>query len=160
VEIPVFPTRGQILLTEPVPRFIRRVVSGVEPQVRQTRRGNVIVGSTVENVGFDKRVTADTIGQFARGALAHFPRMRGLQVIRAWAGLRPATPDNIPILQLLEEPRGFCLATGHSRRGILQAPATGQLVAEMITGKPPSIPLEPFSLGRFAARSQADPHLH
>lgn len=153
VEIPVRPARGQILLTEAVPRFIRRIVMGAEPSARQTRRGNVIVGSTVENVGFDKGVTPQTVAEFARGALQHYPRLRGLQVIRAWAGLRPATPDNIPILQLLEEPQGFCLATGHSRRGIIQAPATGQLVAEMIMEKPPSIPLKPFSLGRFAARS-------
>lgn len=152
VEIPVFPARGQILLTEPVPRFIRRVVLGTEPSARQTRRGNVIVGSTVESAGFDKRVTADTIGHFARGVLPHFPRLRGLQVIRTWAGLRPATPDNNPIIQLMEEPGGFCLATGHSRRGICYAPGTGQLVAQMITGKPPSLPLEPFTLGRFAMR--------
>ena len=152
VEIPVFPARGQILLTEPVPRFIRRVVLGTEPSARQTRRGNVIVGSTVESAGFDKRVTTETIGHFARGVLPHFPRLRGLQVIRTWAGLRPATPDNNPIIQLMEEPGGFCLATGHSRRGICYAPGTGQLVAQMITGKPPSLPLEPFTLGRFAMR--------
>jgi len=152
VEIPVFPARGQILLTEPVPRFIRRVVLGTEPSARQTRRGNVIVGSTVESAGFDKRVTTETIGHFARGVLPHFPRLRGLQVIRTWAGLRPATPDNNPIIQLMEEPGGFCLATGHSRRGICYAPGTGQLVAQMITGKPPSLPLEPFTLGRLAMR--------
>jgi len=152
VEIPVFPTRGQILLTEPVPRFIRRVVLGIEPFARQTRRGNVIVGSTVENVGFEKRVTAETIAHFARAVLPHFPRLRGLQIIRTWAGLRPATPDDRPIIQLMEEPGGFCLATGHSRRGICYAPGTGQLVAQMITGKPPSLPLEPFNLGRFAMR--------
>ena len=152
VEIPVIPARGQILLTEPAPRFIRRVVRGAEPAARQTRRGNVLIGSTVENVGFDKRVTTGMIGHFARGVLQHFPRLRGLQVIRTWAGLRPATPDNNPIIQLLEEPAGFCLATGHSRRGICYAPGTGQLVAQMITGEPPSIPLEPFTLGRFAVR--------
>ncbi len=152
VEIPVVPARGQILLTEPVPRFIRRVVMGVEPSARQTRRGNVIVGSTVEDVGFDKRVTIDTIGHFARDVLPHFPKLRGLQVIRTWAGLRPATPDNHPIIQLLEEPGGFCLATGHSRRGIGYAPGTGQLVAQLITGEPPSLALEPFTLGRFARR--------
>lgn len=152
VEIPVLPARGQILLTEPVPRFIRRIVTGVEPYARQTRRGNVIVGSTVENAGFDKRVTAEAVGHLARGVLAHFPRLCGLQVIRTWAGLRPATPDNRPIIQVLEEPRGFCLATGHGRRGIVYAPGTGQLVAQMIAGKPPSLPVEAFTLGRFAVR--------
>ncbi len=152
MEIPVFPTRGQMLVTEPVPRFIHRVVLGVEPLARQSRRGNVIIGSMVEHAGFDKRVTADTIGHFARGILSHFPRLRGIQVIRTWAGLRPASPDDRPIIQLLKEPAGFCLATGHSRRGVGCAPGTGQLVAQMITGESPSLPLEVFSLERFAMR--------
>ena len=150
VKVPVIPARGQIMLTEPVPPFIRRVVSGSEPSARQTRRGNVIIGSTVEDAGFDKRVTTDTIAEFAHGALAHFPRLRGLRVIRTWAGLRPASPDHKPIIELMEEPAGFCLAAGHSRRGICYAAGTGRLVAEMITARPPFLPPESFSLGRFA----------
>jgi glycine/D-amino acid oxidase-like deaminating enzyme len=150
VTVPVIPARGQIMLTEPVPRFIRRVVSGAEPSARQTRRGNVIIGSTVEDAGFDKNVTTNTIAEFAHGVLAHFPRLRGLSVIRSWAGLRPASPDHKPIIELMEEPAGFCLAAGHSRRGICYAAGTGRLVAEMITGRPPFLPLEPFSLARFA----------
>jgi len=149
VKIPVIPARGQILLTEPVPRFIRRVVSGAEPSARQTRRGNVIIGSTVEDVGFDKRVTKETITEFARGVLAHFPRLGGLDVIRTWAGLRPASPDHRPIIELMEEPVGLCLACGHSRRGICYAAGTGKLVTELLTGRPPSIALEAFSLSRF-----------
>jgi sarcosine oxidase subunit beta len=148
--VPVEPARGQILLTEAVPRFIRRVVSGAEPSARQTRRGNVIIGSTVERAGFDKRVTADTMAHFAQGVLPRYPKLRGLRVIRAWAGLRPATPDAKPIIELAQEPRGLCLAVGHSRRGICYAAGTGQLVMELITGRPPSLPLDAFSSARFA----------
>jgi glycine/D-amino acid oxidase-like deaminating enzyme len=150
VKVPVIPARGQIMLTEAVPPFIRRVVSGAEPSARQTRRGNVIIGSTVEDAGFDKTVTTDTIAEFAHGVLAHFPRLRGLSVIRSWAGLRPASPDHKPIIELMEEPAGFCLAAGHSRRGICYAAGTGRLVAEMITGHLAFLPLDPFSLNRFA----------
>jgi glycine/D-amino acid oxidase-like deaminating enzyme len=132
LELPVIPARGQILLTEPVPRFIHRVVSGSEPSARQTRRGNVIIGSTVENVGFDKRVTAATIDHFARGVLPHYPRLRGLSVIRAWAGLRPASPDHKPIIELCDEPQACALSA--SRRGIC-ASGRGQLVMELITGR-------------------------
>jgi sarcosine oxidase subunit beta len=149
--VPVAPARGQIVLTEPVPRFIRRVVSGSEPSARQTRRGNVIIGSTVEDVGFDKRVTADTIAEFAQGILPSFPRLAGLNVIRAWAGLRPATPDHRPIIEMAGEPDGFCLAVGHSRRGICYAAGTGRAVADLLTGRPPSLSLDAFSLSRFAA---------
>jgi sarcosine oxidase subunit beta len=148
--VPVVPARGQILLTEPVPRFIHRVLSGSEPSARQTRRGNVIIGSTVEDAGFDKRVTTETITHFAQGVLPHFPRLAGLSVIRSWAGLRPATPDHKPIIELSKELPGLCLAVGHSRRGICYAAGTGQAVAELITGRPPSLALDAFSLARFA----------
>jgi sarcosine oxidase subunit beta len=151
LRIPVAPARGQILLTEPLPRRLGPVIAGIEPSARQTRSGNVIIGSTVEHAGFDKRVTPRTVAEFAREVLPHFPWLREVRVIRAWAGLRPATPDSKPIIQLAEEPEGLCLAAGHSRRGICYAPATGQLVAELITGKPPFLPLDGLRLGRFAA---------
>ena len=147
--VPVVPARGQIVLTEPVPRFIHRVVSGAEPSARQTRRGNVIIGSTVEDAGFDKRVTAETIADFAAGVLARFPRLRGLSVIRSWAGLRPATPDHRPIIELVDAPAGYCLAVGHSRRGICYADGTGRLVTELISGQKPYLSHEAFSLSRF-----------
>lgn len=150
LKLPVLPARGQMVLTEPVSRFIHRVVAGAEPSARQTRRGNVMIGSTVEDVGFDKGVTAATIADFARGAAAHFPRVCGLNVIRTWAGLRPATPDHKPIIQLVEEPRGLCLAVGHSRRGMCYGPATGRLVAELITGRAPFLDLGAFRLERFS----------
>jgi D-hydroxyproline dehydrogenase subunit beta len=156
-DIPIRPARGQMLVTEPAPRIIRRVVSGGEPAARQTRRGNVLIGSMVEDVGFDKGVTTGVLGHFARGILPFFPTLRGLQVIRTWAGLRPASPDHSPIIQLLDEPQGFCLATGHSKRGMIQAGGTGQLVTELILGKPPFLPLAPFSLHRFDGVRPADP---
>lgn len=149
--LPVVPARGQIVLTEPLPRFLHRVLSGAEPSARQTRRGNVIIGSTVENVGFDKRVTADTIAGFAAGVVPHFPRLAGASVIRAWAGLRPATPDHKPIIELVDEPAGLCLAVGHSRRGICYAAGTGRLVADLIAGRPPFLSLDAFRSERFGA---------
>jgi D-hydroxyproline dehydrogenase subunit beta len=158
VKLPVVPARGQIILTEPVPRFIRRVVSGSEPSARQTRRGNVIIGSTVEHAGFDKNVTSDTVAEFAREILPHYPRLRGLTAIRSWAGLRPASPDHKPIIEAVAAPAGFYLAAGHSRRGICYAAGTGRLVTELITGRSPSIPLEGFGQSRFASGVSAPLH--
>ena len=159
LKIPISPARGQMLVTEPAPRIIHRVVSGGEPAARQTRRGNVLIGSMVENVGYDKHVTPGVLGHFARGILPLFPKLRGLQVIRTWAGLRPASPDHSPIIQRLEEPKGFCLATGHSKRGMIQAGGTGQLITELILGKSPFLPLAPFSLERFHLGPATDPVL-
>ncbi len=149
LEIPVVPARGQIVLTEAVPRFIHRVVSGAEPSARQTRRGNVIIGSTIEHAGFDKAVTPRTVHEFAQGGLARYPRLARLGVIRAWAGLRPATPDHRPIIEAVTEPAGFVLAAGHSRRGICYAAATGRLVADLVMGRAPVIDLRAFGLARF-----------
>ncbi len=155
LRIPVVPGRGQIVLTEAVPRFITKVVSGVEPSARQTRRGNVIIGSTVERAGFDKRVTLDTMGEFAREILPRFPRLRHLRVLRSWAGLRPMTPDDRPIVERCDAPRGFVLAVGLGRRGICYAGGTGRLVAELVTGKPPFLPPDSLRLERFAAAGGA-----
>ena len=153
--LPVVPARGQVLLTEPAPRIIRRVMSGAEPSARQTRRGNVIVGSTVEDVGFDKRVTAETVAEFARDVLPRVPGLAGLSVIRAWAGLRPATPDHQPIIEMAAQVPGLCLAVGHSRRGICYAAGTGRLVADLVTGRPPFIDVTPFGRARFGALAGA-----
>jgi len=153
--LPVEPARGQIVLTEPLPRFIHRVISGAEPSARQTRRGNIIIGGTVEDVGFDQRVTPETIDHFARGVVSHYPGLAGLSVIRAWAGLRPATPDAKPIIELCDEPARLCLAVGHSRRGICYAAGTGRLVADLITGGRPFLDLGAFSLSRFAGAEPA-----
>jgi glycine/D-amino acid oxidase-like deaminating enzyme len=150
VRVPVVPGRGQIVLTEAAPRFITKVLSGVEPSARQTRRGNVIIGSTVEAGGFDKRVTLPTIHEFAREILPRFPRLRRLRVLRSWAGLRPMTPDDRPILGRVPEPAGLVLAVGLGRRGICYAGGAGRLVAELVLGKPPFLPAESLRLERFA----------
>jgi sarcosine oxidase subunit beta len=155
VRVPVVPGRGQILLTEPAPRFITRVVSGVEPSARQTRRGNVIIGSTVEPVGFDKRVTLPTLHEFARDILPRFPSLRRLRVLRSWAGLRPMTPDDRPIIERRVEPAGFCLAVGLGRRGISYAGGAGRAVAELVTGRPPGLPIDGLGLDRFGPRAGA-----
>jgi D-hydroxyproline dehydrogenase subunit beta len=158
LDIPVSPGRGQVLITEPVPRFIHRIVMGASPSARQTRRGNVIIGSTLEDAGFDKASTLDTVTAFSRGVLTRFPSLRGLNVIRSWAGLRPMTPDHFPIIQLVETPRGFCLATGHSHRGICYGAGTGQVVADLLTGKPPRLPLDRFRLERFHNPAAMEAH--
>jgi glycine/D-amino acid oxidase-like deaminating enzyme len=156
--IPVSPGRGQILITEPVPRFIHRIVMGVSPSARQTRRGNVIIGSILEYAGYDKNVTLDTVNTFTRGVVDRYPGVRGLHVIRSWAGLRPMTPDHRPIIEMMDEPHGFCLATGHSHRGICWGAGTAQAVADLVTGRLPRSPLEAFRLKRFETAKAMEAH--
>ena len=146
----MIPARGQIVLTEPVPRFIHRVLSGAEPSARQTRRGNVIIGSTVEHAGFDKRVTTDTIGEFAHGAVAHFPRLRGPPYHPQLGG----TPARVARSQAHHRAHGTSPpasasppVTADAASAMRRAPAASS--PSFSPGREPFLPLDAFSLARF-----------
>jgi glycine/D-amino acid oxidase-like deaminating enzyme len=126
IRVPVLPCRGQVLITPRIRRYRGHIIMGVEPGARQEVAGGVIVGSTKQFVGFNDGVDYRTLTEFARGAVLHFPFLRGLSALRAWAGLRPASPDDIPILGPVGEPEGYFLATGHFRTGVATAPPPGE----------------------------------
>lgn len=150
IRVPVLPCRGQVLITPRIPRYRGHIIMGVEPSARQERAGGVIVGSTKQFVGFNDSVDYHTLTEFARGAVAHFPFLRGLSALRTWAGLRPASPDDMPILGPAGKPEGYFLATGHFRTGVATAPPTGRVMAEMILGRTPSLPIQECGFARFA----------
>jgi glycine oxidase len=109
-----------------------------------------LVGATVEDIGFDKTVEASVIGRLHRSAAALVPELATATIAESWAGLRPGTPDNLPLIGMTETPGAF-IATGHFRNGILLAPVTAQLVSDLIVGRPPGLDLSAFSPSRFAA---------
>lgn len=150
VRVPVLPCRGQVLVTPRIPRYRGHVIMGIEPGARQETAGGVILGSTTQFVGFNESVDYHTITEFARGAVANYPFLRSLSVLRAWAGLRPASPDDIPILGPVGEPAGYFLATGHFRTGVATAPVTGRVMAEMLLGQTPYLAIEECNYARFA----------
>jgi glycine oxidase len=108
------------------------------------RDGEVLVGSTTAFVGFDKSVTAEGLRTLLARAAEMVPRVREATVLRSWAGLRPCSTIRRPIIARLPGLDNVVLATGHHRNGILLAPITAKLVAEMIAGAPPCVPLAPF----------------
>jgi glycine oxidase len=113
---------------------------------------SVLVGSTIEDAGFAPEVTADGLASLAGFAVRAVPRLASATVDRSWAGLRPATPDGRPII---DEPLpGLFIAAGHERFGISMAPATGELVANMIARAPIDLELEDFRLSRFRESSR------
>jgi glycine oxidase len=112
--------------------------------------GRLIVGSTVEDVGFDKRVDPDTIQRLRQAAAVLVPALGQARMHDTWAGLRPCTPDKLPAIGSTSV-EAYFVATGHFRDGILLAPITARLVTQLLLRQQPEIDVEEFSPLRFAA---------
>jgi glycine/D-amino acid oxidase-like deaminating enzyme len=166
IAIPIRPRRGQILVTRAVaplishcmisasyitakynPQLARAAGEGIS--IEQSEAGNLLLGATREFVGYDRRTTIAGIRRIARKTGALLPALARLDVIRSFAGLRPYTPDGLPILGPVQGLAGFVMAAGHEGDGIALAPVTGQLVAQSILDGRSDIPLDDFRLERF-----------
>ena len=136
------PARGQILLLRTRPGELRHMVLGGDGAYLVPRPdGRVLAGSTVEYVGFDRHVTPEGIGKVAAAVGRLTPSLATAQVESSWAGLRPDTPDHMPVLGHVEP--GLIAATGHFRSGIMLAPVTAEIVRELVRGET-SRDLAPF----------------
>ena len=144
--VPVEPVRGQIVEVESPARALTRVVQSEEVYV-VPRGDSLLLGSTAERTGFEKRVTAGAVRRLIAAAVRLLPSLEGATFRRAWAGLRPGTPDGLPLLGAAGVP-GLYLATGHFRNGILLAPVTALAMADELSGES-SRDLAPFSARRF-----------
>lgn len=149
----VRPARGQIAAIETRPPLFRHVINVHGRGYLVPRRdGSVLAGSTMEMAGFRKEVTVGGLAQILTLAHALVPALGDAPVTATWSNFRPFTEDHLPVLGLTAV-RGLVLATGHFRNGILLAPITGQVIAELVAGTPPGFDLAPFSIARFAARA-------
>jgi glycine oxidase len=149
VKLPTRPVKGQMLAVAlPHKTPIRHVVRTHHVYLVPRSDGRVLIGATVEEAGFDKHVDADSIGELDRAAIVLVPELAEARRLEAWAGLRPGTPDDLPILGATSLP-GYFVAAGHFRNGILLAPVTAQVMAEAVRGEAPSFDLSPFSAARF-----------
>ena len=119
------------------------------------RDGRLLAGSTSEEAGFAKSVTAGGISKILQNAHEISPAISNLPIVDTWAGLRPRSPDGLPVLGPCVEIDGLFYATGHYRNGILLAPITGELISEAIVEGVTSPLLAPFSPERFLPRSVA-----
>jgi glycine oxidase len=148
---PTRPVKGQMLcLASPARGLLKHVVRSPDVYLIPRSDGRIIVGTTLEEAGFDKRTDVATIQRLHSAAVARVPELRNAKILEDWAGLRPGTPDALPILGATATP-GYCVATGHFRDGILLAPITAQVMAEVIEGKNPEHDLAAFSPARFAS---------
>jgi glycine oxidase len=146
--VPVVPMRGQMLALGPAAP-LSHVIWGQKAYLVPRENNLTFVGATVEDVGFRKRTTVSAIRKLRRGAEEMVPGLRLARMASSWAGLRPGSPDGLPILGLLPGWRNVWVATGHFRNGILLAPITGKLMAASILSGAPLPRLRPFDPARF-----------
>jgi len=132
--LPVAPVKGQMLALAMSSNFIRRVLWLPGAYLVPRDDGRLLVGATVEDAGFDVRVTAAAMRTLLDAALAALPSLAELTIVEMWAGLRPATPDGLPYIGPTSL-GGYFVAAGHYRNGILLTPATARLIADILEGR-------------------------
>jgi glycine oxidase len=148
---PVRPVKGQILRLRGGP-LAQRLVRTPRCYIVNRPDGEVVVGATVEERGFDTSVTADGVFTLLEAAREVLPDVGELEFEEAAARLRPGSPDNAPAIG---EHGGIVWATGHHRNGVLLAPITAAAVAAIAAGEAPAAAVEPFTPARFVARAAA-----
>ena len=144
------PVRGQMLCFEARPQIARHVIYSSFGYLVPRRDGRVLAGSTEEFVGFDKRVTIEGRDAIRSMAVEIAPGIAALPMIDSWAGFRPRAKDGLPVLGSSAEVAGLFYATGHYRNGILLAPITGKVIADMIVDRSMPANLAVFSPNRFS----------
>ncbi len=148
-KIRFYPVRGQIICFEAPAGALGPSLFSPEGILVPRRDGRLIAGSIFEDAGFNKSVTLAGIATITSAVAAMVPGLRGVAFREAWAGLRPASDDLMPVIGESPSVRGAFYAAGHFRSGILLSALTGELIADLVAGRNPSIDLAPFSPARF-----------
>jgi glycine/D-amino acid oxidase-like deaminating enzyme len=164
VHVPVLPRRGIVLVVAGAPGLVRHKVYAADyvadvasaqadlessPVVEGTASGTILIGASRERVGFDPAMPVAVIQRLAAQAIELFPALAGARLLRAYRGYRPYCPDHLPVIGPDRRLPGLHHACGHEGAGIGLAAGTAQLIAESITGHPPTIDLLPFRPERF-----------
>ena len=152
---PVFPVRGQMLVLHGERDLLPRPLYSLRGYLVPRPDGRVLAGSTLERVGFERRVTVCAAGAILAAAHAMAPALGDFAVEGAYAGFRPGTPDRRPILGAAPDLRGLFYATGHYRSGILLAPATAAALADLVLAGRTALPIAGMSPARFTRTARA-----
>jgi glycine/D-amino acid oxidase-like deaminating enzyme len=163
--IPIKPRKGHLVLTAPLPKDRFRVktifsagylesVTGseniaVSMNLQQTVNGNLLLGSSRQFVGFDRTVEPRVISKMIQRTLSLFSSLQDVFAIRSWAGLRPYTPDLLPVIGIAPQFDNLYIAAGHEGLGITEGPITGKLISQLVTGQQPSMDIGCLSMERF-----------
>ncbi|AGE23845.1 MULTISPECIES: NAD(P)/FAD-dependent oxidoreductase [Geobacillus] len=144
VDIPVNQVRGQILVSEPLKPFLNYTISGL----RQTNNGEVLIGYSMEQAGFDRSTTLDVIQETANMAVHYVPSLRKAKIVRTFSGIRAMPKDGLPIIGRVPDVENLYVAATHS--GITLSPLIGTIMTELIVDGETSIPIDRYSITRFS----------
>jgi glycine oxidase len=151
---PVRPVKGQLLHLRATTPLLGGNVRGLDAYLVGRSDGRLVVGATVEEQGFDVRITAGAVRDLLHAAYELVPGITELELVETAAGSRPATPDNAPVIGRTAAP-GVLIATGHYRNGVLLAPITAEAIAELVVGGEVDDLMAAFSPARFAREGSA-----
>lgn len=149
LKLPVFPVKGQVIVSEKLPKILNGCVTTSDCYIAQKDNGEVLIGSTTEECGFDTSSNMKYLKQLAQGATKSIPELKNMSIKRCWAGLRPGSPDELPILGPVPGVSGYFNACGHFRTGMLTSAITGQIINELVRQEKTCVDITPFLYDRF-----------
>ncbi|HEY0720011.1 MAG TPA: glycine oxidase ThiO [Gammaproteobacteria bacterium] len=148
IHLPIEPVLGQMILIKGEPGLLRHIVLHEGRYVIPRRDGRLLVGSTLEHTGFNKRTTLEALTDLQTAAIRLVPQLRDLPVERQWAGLRPGSPDGVPFIGEHPEISGLFLNAGHFRNGVVMGWASARLAADLLLGRTPILEEREYALVR------------
>ncbi|TDF80264.1 glycine oxidase ThiO [Pseudomonas sp. H9] len=145
LELPVEPVKGQMILYKCAEDFLPSMVLAKGRYAIPRRDGHILVGSTLEHAGYDKTPTAEALESLKASAIELLPALAQATPVAHWAGLRPGSPEGIPYIGEVPGWQGLWLNCGHYRNGLVLAPASCQLFADLLLGREPIIDPQPYA---------------
>jgi glycine oxidase len=145
IALPVEPVKGQMILYKCAEDFLTSIVLANGRYAIPRRDGHVLIGSTLEHVGFDKTPTEEALASLKASAVGLLPALVDAEVVGHWAGLRPGSPEGIPFIGPVPGHDGLWLNCGHFRNGLVLAPASCQLLTDLLLGREPIIDPTPYA---------------
>ena len=139
------PMRGQMLLFKSSPGVLLHIVLHQGMYLIPRRDGHILVGSTLEDVGFDKGTTSDAKAQLVAEARMLLPVLNDLEPMQHWAGLRPGSPENIPTIARHPQLDNLYINSGHFRYGVTMAPASAEMLADIASSRAPILDIDAYA---------------
>lgn len=147
LQLDIKPMRGQMLLFKFAAPPLPHIVLQRDLYMIPRRDGHLLVGSTMEDVGFDKNITQTATADLRQRAQTVLPRLCDMPLAKQWAGLRPASPHNIPTIGRHPHLKNIYINSGHFRYGVTMAPASAEILLNEMTGQPQALDVAPYQAG-------------